>query len=243
MNTKIKLSLITCAVALLTACGGGGGSDTPAVNTAEGMWSGLSSNGAAVAIAVLENGEAWGLASRSNLPVSAIAGTASGNGTSFSATGSEFVFSSNSVGTGSYTGTVAQKQRIQATSSNGSTIDLSYVSDYDQGVTATDIAGSYTLSGRTKLYSITDMPLTIDANGNFSSVDGCFGATGTATPRASGKAIINMTATGTGSCILGNGVVISGVAILDKTTTPHSLFVIALNSGKTDGLVLIGRKN
>ena len=138
---------------------------------------------------------------------------------------------------------MTQKQRIQATSSTGGSVNLAYNYYYDQGVTAADIAGNYTLSGRTQLYSITNMPLTIDANGNFSNVDGCFGVTGRATPRASGKAIIKMTATGTGSCILGNGVSISGIAVLDKSTTPHSLFVIALNSGKTDGLILIGRKN
>lgn len=245
---KIKIGLITCAIAVISGCGGGGGSSTPVVNapvvnTAEGFWQGPSSNGANVGIAILENGETWGIATRNNLPVSAISGTATGNGTSFSASGSEFIFNSNSVGTGTYNGTVTQKQRIQATSNNGSTIDLTYDSEYDLGIAASDIAGSYTLSGRTKLYSITNMPLTIDASGNFSSVDGCFGVTGRATPRASGKAIINMTATGTGTCILGNGVSIGGVAILDKSTTPQTILVIALNSGKTDGLILVGTKN
>ena len=243
MNTKFKLNLITCGTALLTACGGGGGSGSTSVNTAEGLWQGPSSTGANVTVAVLENGEAWGGATIGNTLVSAIAGTATGNATSFSASGSEFVFSSNSVGTGTCTGTVTQKQRIQATSNNGATINLAYNPYYDQGVTAAEIAGNYTLSGRTARYSITNMTFTIGANGSFTIVDNGCTTTGTATPRASGKAIVNVTATGTGTCILGSGVSLSGIAVLDKTTTPNTLSVIALNSGKTDGLVLLGRKN
>lgn len=100
MNTKLKLSLMTCTAAVLTACGGGGGGST-AVNTAEGLWQGPSSTGATVTLAILENGEAWGGATFGKTLASAIAGTASGNGTSFSASGSEFVFRSNSVSTGS----------------------------------------------------------------------------------------------------------------------------------------------
>ena len=235
---------MTCTAAVLTACGGGGGGGrSTAVNTAEGLWQGPSSTGATVTLAILENGEAWGGATFGKTLASAIAGTASGNGTSFSASGSEFVFRSNSVSTGSYSGTVTQKQRIQATSNIGSTINLAYNLYYDQGVTAAEIAGNYSLSGRTTLYSIANMSLTIDTNGNFTIVDGGCTTTGLATPRASGKAIVNVTATGAGNCALGNGVVLSGIAVMDKSTTPNTLSVVALNSGKTDGLVLLGRKN
>ena len=178
-----------------------------------------------------------------NTLVSALAGTASGNGSSFSASGSEFFFASNSVGTGTYSGTVTQKSRIQATSNTGNSINLAYNSYYDQGVTAAEIAGSYTLSGRTARYSISNLNFTIGASGNFTIVDNGCTTTGTATPRSSGKSIVNVSATGTGTCVLGNGVSLSGIAVLDKTVTPNTLYVIALNSAKTDGLVLIGRKN
>jgi hypothetical protein len=241
MNTKFKWGLIACALAGLTACGGGGGSTS--VNTAEGIWQGPASTGATVTVAILENGESWGGATVGNTLVSALAGTASGNGTSFSASGSEFYFSSNTVGSGTMSGTVTAKQRIQATSSTGGSVNLAYISYYDQAVTATDIEGSYTLSGRTARYSIPAMTFTIGSTGNFTIVDNGCTTTGTATPRASGKAIINVNATGTGSCILGNGVTLNGIAVLDKTTTPKTLTFIALNSAKTDGLVLIGRKN
>lgn len=235
------LAITSFSLAMLAACGGGGSGAS--VNTAEGIWQGPSSTGANVTVAILENGESWGGATVGNTLVSALAGTASGNGTSFSATGSEFYFSSNTVGTGTMTGTVTQKQRIQATSSTGGTVNLTYNSYYDQPVTAADIAGSYTLSGRTARYSIPSITFTIGSNGNFTVVDNGCTTTGTATPRATGKAIINVSATGTGSCILGNGVTLNGIAVLDKTTTPKTLTFIALNSAKTDGLVLLGKKN
>lgn len=243
MRNIMKFLMISCSAALLAACGGGGGGGATVVNTAEGLWQGPSSTGANVTVAILENGEAWGGATIGSTLVSALAGTASGTGTTFTASGSEFVFSSNSVGTGSYTGTVTQKSRIQATSSNGSSINLAYNNYYDQAVTAADIAGSYTLSGRTARYAISNLTFTIGSTGNFTIVDNGCTTTGTATPRASGKAIVNVTATGTGNCVLGNGVSLSGIAVLDKTVTPNTLSVIALNSNKTDGLVLLGRKN
>ena len=241
MSRVYKLAITGFSLAMLAACGGGGSGAS--VNTAEGIWQGPSSTGANVTVAILENGESWGGATVGNTLVSALAGTANGNGTNFSATGSEFYFSSNTVGTGTMTGTVTQRQRIQATSSTGGSVNLAYNSYYDQAVTAADIAGRYTLSGRTARYSIPSLTLTIGSTGNFTVVDNGCTTTGTATPRASGKAIINVNATGTGNCILGSGVTLNGIAVLDKTTTPKTLTFIALNSAKTDGLVLIGRKN
>jgi hypothetical protein len=87
------------------------------------------------------------------------------------------------------------------------------------------------------------MTFTIGATGNFTISDSACTTTGTATPRASGKAIVNVSVTGTGNCILGNGVTLNGIAVLDKKTTPQTLMFIALNITKTDGLVLIGQKN
>jgi hypothetical protein len=239
MQTIYKLAISVFAFTWLTACGGGGGS----VNTAEGIWQGPSSTGATVKVAILENGESWGGAILGNSWVSALAGTVNGKDTAFSASGSEFDFTSNTVGTGSLSGTVTQKQRIQATSSTGSTVNLAYNSDYEQAVTAAEIAGSYTLSGRTARYSIPSMTVTIGTTGNFTIVDSACTTTGTATPRPTGKAIVNVSATGTGNCILGSGVSLNGIAVLDKTTTPQTLMFIALNSTKTDGLMLIGKKN
>lgn len=243
MLKRSYLGILCLSALTLSGCGGGGGGGSSA-NTAEGLWQGTSSSGANVTVAVLENGEAWGGATIGNSLVSALAGTASGNGTSFSASGSEFYFTSNTVSSGTYAGTVSQRQRIQATSpSTGSSIDLAYNAYYDQSITAAEIAGSYTLSGRTARYAISNLTFNIAANGAFTIVDNGCTTTGSATPRSAGKSIINVTAIGTGTCVLGNGVSLSGIALLDKATTPNTLYVIALNSAKSDGLVLIGQKN
>ena len=244
MKNSMQLLVAMSIITGITGCGGGGGGGGgTAVNTAEGLWVGPSTSGATVQIAVLENGEAWGGAVIGNTVVSALAGTASGTGTTFSATGSEFAFSTNTVGTGTYTGTVTQKTRIQASGSNGYSINLAYNPYYDQPVSASDIAGNYTMSGRTALYSITNLSVNIGSTGSFTIVDGGCTTTGTATPRAAGKSIVNVTATGAGNCLLGNGVTLKGIALLDKTTTPNSIYMIALNTAKTDGLILLGRKN
>lgn len=239
---KFKKSLSAAALSLLSACGGGGGS--AGVNTAEGLWQGTSSTsaGASVQIVVLENGEAWGGAAVGNTLVSALAGNANGNGTSFSASGSEFNFTTNTFASGTYSGTVTQKSRIQATSTLGNTINLTYNPYYEQSISSADIAGTYLLSGRTAGYSITNLSLTIGPAGNFTVVDGGCTTTGTVTPRAAGKVVANVSFTGVGTCILGNGVTVNGIAVLDKVASPKTLSLIALNAGKTDGMVLIGTK-
>jgi hypothetical protein len=110
MSSICKLAISAFTFSLLAACGGGG--DAVAVNTAEGIWQGPSSTGATVKVAILENGESWGGAIMGNTWVSALAGTATGKDTAFTASGSEFDFGSNTVGTGSFSGTVTHKQCI-----------------------------------------------------------------------------------------------------------------------------------
>lgn len=240
---KSSALLASCCIAFafaLTACGGDG--DTP-VNTAEGLWQGQSSTGANMTVVVLDNGEAWGGTTSGNILVGALAGTATGSGTTFTASGSSFNFVSNRVTAGTYTGTVSERQRIQARSNDGSSIDLAYDPYYDQAVSAADIAGSYTLSGRTARYAIAGLNFTVAADGGFTIVDNGCTTTGSATPRSAGHPVVNVRASGRGTCALGDGVDLSGIALLDKSTTPHTLYVMALNSAKSDGLVLIGRKN
>ncbi len=109
----------------LAACGGGGGTDA-VVNTAEGYWSGTASTGTIASIAILENGDAWGIYASGSTIYGALNGTASGNGTVFSASGKDFNFTSGTVAPGSFTGTVVQKSVINATSNTGSTVSLRY---------------------------------------------------------------------------------------------------------------------
>ena len=109
---------VTAAVAatvLLSACGGGGSDDgqadtgtpPPAATSAEGFWVGKSSTGFDVNLAVLENGDTWGVYARSGVLYGALRGTTtSANGT-LSGTGAEVDLSTGAIGTGAYTGTYA----------------------------------------------------------------------------------------------------------------------------------------
>ena len=80
--------------------------------------------------------------------------------------------------------------------------------------------------------------LTIDSTGGFSLVDDQCTVTGSATPRAGGKNIFNMSASFAGDCLVSGTV--SGVAYLDTATM--QLVALALNAGKTDGLIVVGNK-
>ncbi len=105
MRKTIKVILATASVALLAACGGGGGGGgggTPTAGNAEGFWNGTSSNGYDVAVAILENGETWGIYTSGGVIYGALYGTSSSTGNTFSANGSDYNLTNWTVSSGSY---------------------------------------------------------------------------------------------------------------------------------------------
>ncbi len=239
----LKKSLCSVFVGVLLAACGGGGSDggSTSVNTAEGYWSGPASSGYNVSLAVLENGEAWGIYSSGSTIYGALNGTANGSGTAFTGSGKDFNFVSGTVSAGSFTGTVAQKSRIAATANTGGTVSLTYQSDYDKPASLANLAGTYSGSGRTGRYTFSGS-IPISSTGSFTAVDGACTTTGALTPRSSGKNIFNFTATFVGTCALASGTTVSGVAYLDTTATPYRVLALGLNSDKSDGVVILGTK-
>lgn len=244
---KKSLSMIGLAV-VLTACGGGGGGDdAPAappapVTTAEGFWNGTASTGTTVRVAILENGETWGVYSVGSSIVGALYGqTTSGTGT-LSGSGSDFNIPTRTVTQGSYTGTFTPKSRINIRSSNGATFSAEYRTDYDAAPSLAALAGTFSGTGVSGGSPVQNAPVTISSNGTISvpSSLGC-SASGTAVPRPSGKNIFNVSVTFSGSnCALGNGARTTGIAYYDAPT--RQLLVMALNSGKTDGFIYVGTK-
>ena len=111
------------AALALTACGGGGGGNTatPTVAnaSAEGFWSGISSTGPTVQLAILENGETWGFYTTGSTLVGALYGTTSCSGSSISGTGQDFNFVSRAVSAGTYSGSVSAKSSLTVTTSSG----------------------------------------------------------------------------------------------------------------------------
>jgi hypothetical protein len=239
-----RLTVLATAL-VLGGCGGGGGGGTtaPASTSVEGFWSGTTAGGTQVNLAILENGETWGLYGSSNTVTGALYGNTTTSGNSLSGSGSAFNFVSRTSGAGTYTGAFVQKATISFSASDGTAFSGTYDTSYDQAPSLANVAGTYTgwaVTGGTAAQSAT---VVMDVNGNISSsyVSGnltCV-TSGKATPQASGKNVYNLQVTFTGNyCALGNGTVVNGVA--SYSSTNRQLIAIGLNSAKSDGFIFVG---
>jgi len=247
MFTKIKHMTAIVLATFLVACGGGG--DTPTVNTAEGFWSGPASKGFwdgrsdvyTVSLAVLENGESWGVSYSGSEIYGALNGTATGSGITISASENDFNFWKGTAGTGTFSGTVAAKSKIDAVSNSGGTVSLTYNSDYDKSPSATNLAGNYTATGQSNSTTFTAGNTTITSAGTFTLGDGVCTARGTLSPRTSGKNVYNfaLNFVGAPDCVFANGTMMVGIGFLDTTTTPFRLLAVGLKSDKSNGIVYL----
>ncbi len=231
---------------LITACNGGGDSSTTPVTptpvvTAEGFWSGVSTTGFDVDLAILENGETWGVYSIGNTIYGAVQGATSSSGTTLNGSGKDFDLSAGTVTPGTYSGTFAAKTSINMTFSRGGGLNGTYQPFYDQPASLTSLSGTFTGSGASGNTSSSSVSVGISSLGVVSATDSGCSIAGTVIPRASGKNIFNVSVTFTGTtCALGNGSTANGVAYYDSTT--RQLLVLALNNAKTDGFIYIGTK-
>jgi len=239
---NIKMITALTMTASLVACGGGGDDNTakaPTNASAEGFWTGSTSNNLAATLAILENGETWGFyTTNSGSLAGALYGNTAVSGTSVSGTSLDFY--SGTVNQGSYTGTVSTKDRLTL-STGGTQFNGSYSSVYEQAASLSSLAGTYSgyaLTGRTSAQYVA---ITISSTGKLTAGDANCALNGTATPRASGKNIFNLNATFTGSyCALGNGATVNGIVYYD--TASRSLVAMGLNGSKTDGFIYSGKK-
>ena len=227
----------------MEAVAGGGGGETVSAGTAEGFWSGTSSNGYNVGLIVLENAETWGLYATGNTVTGAFYGNSTGKGTAFSISDSDLDFSTRRLTSGATTGTVSQKAKISGKSNTGVTFDLTYDATYDQPAVLADIVGSYSMTLASLQATENNVQTSISSAGDIVlTKDNCT-ATGKVTPRSSGKNIFNLSLTLSGAnCGSGNGGTVSGIFILDATTTPKSAYFFTLTPTKQDGIIGIGSK-
>ena len=231
------------AAAVLTACGGGGSdgtsttTPTPVAATAEGFWSGTASTGPQVQLAILENGETWGFYTVQGSLAGALYGNTTSNGTSVSGSGLDFY--GGTVKAGNYSGSFSAKNTINLTLASGtstSTFAGKYSTAYDQPASLANLAGTFAGYGLTGKTSTQAISVTISSSGNISAGNSSCSASGTATPRASGKNIFDIKMTFAGNlCALGNGAVTNGIAYYDTST--KQVVVLALNASKTDGFI------
>lgn len=238
----MKRLTVLAAALVLSACGGGGGGETA---SAEGFWVGTTAKGTTVNLAILENGETWGLYGNSSSLTGAVYGITSTSGTSLSGSGYGFDFGTRTSGSGTYTGSVTTKGSISINVSDGTTLTGAYDASYDQPASLTTVAGTYTGWAVTGGIAPQATTVVVDVNGNISSsfVSGSLicSTSGKATPRASGKNVFNVQLTFTGNyCALGNGTVVNGVATYNAAN--RQLITMALNSAKSDGLIYLGTR-
>ena len=241
-----RIALLAATVALV-ACGGGGSGGSsvaaPAVvaASAEGFWNGTGSNGVAMSMVILENGETWGLYGSSSSINGAFFGSTSVNGTSVLISGSAFDFVSRASSSGTLTGSVATKSTLNVVSSAGTTLNAAYNAQYDQTPSMANLAGTYSGQAVTGNTAPQTAIVTISAAGVVSSVGTGCTTSGTATPRATGKNIFNISVTSTGpSCALGNGTVATGIASFNPAT--RQLVSMAMNPAKSDGFIYVGTR-
>lgn len=242
--------LTSISMALLVACGGGGSGGngstaTPAVQTgtAEGFWNGTFSGGSTGSVAILENGETWGLYQSGGNLTGAIFGNTTSTGTTLSGNGMAFNFTSRTSSNSTFTGVIAQKSNITLDAADGSKFSGSYDSSYEQAATLANLAGNYTGKSITAKTAASVVQVSISGSGliSYSETVGNLtcSLTGTAVPRPSGKNIFNVQVTFSGNaCTLGNGSVLSGVATFDITN--KGLIVMATKADKSDGFVFVG---
>ena len=232
------------------ACGGGyresdvSSLPQPTAPPAEGLWTGVTLTGRAVAGLVLEDGSYWLFyTARSNPNI--LAGLIQGTGTSHSGSfGSSNTRDFNLEGAGIRAATM--RGAYTPKKSFGGTIayvtgDIeSFTSTYDgdsESVTnMTQVAGTYA-GLRSDNHQVT---VTVDSAGRLSghTTDGCvFG--GTLSPRAQGNVFQTSVTFGGGACRQGTETV-NGVALYDAAT--HRLYSAALNHAMTSSFLFLGTK-
>lgn len=231
---------------VLTACGGGGGGGSSTNVPIEGVWTGTTSNNYTINLLVLENNEVWnmfGTTSGNNLLVSGFdQGSGSVNGSSVNGSLKEYLN-----GSAPYAVTIAGTA-VAGTSIKGSlaysggsgTFSVAPIPvssfNYDQAAKISDVQGTWTglmLNGRSAI-------VTIGSTGTLSgSNNGCL-FNGTATPRSSGKNVLNISVTfGAAPCAL-PGQTMTGIALSYKTITNQTqLIVAAVDASKSNGTAFL----
>lgn len=171
----------------------------------------------------------------------ALYGTTISSGTTLSGSGKDFNIPTRTVTPGTYSGTFSSKSTIKVTTSQGGILNATYDTLYDQSASLSSLAGTFSGSGVTGTTTAQSATVGISSLGVVTSIGiGC-NATGTTSPRPSGKNVFNVSITFNGTnCALGNGVTTNGVAYYDAVN--RQVLVMALNAAKTDGFIYVGVK-
>lgn len=240
MKTRVLMPALALTLAL-SACGGGGGGDDAPLGTAEGIWGGTTSAGLLTALMVLETGETWGIYAG---PATAglLYGRTSTNNDQVSGSVTDFNLLTAATLPTSYAGTYVPRRFMNLTiSPSGATLAATYDASYDIPVNMLNVAGQYVTELVTAQGLDETANLQVDSSGNVvvtMTQVGC-SAAGTVTPRTSGKAILNLSLTFSGTgCLLPANTLITGVV----QSGSNELAGVGLNADMTQGLLLYAQK-
>lgn len=247
MKRVYKVSLTSLAITLFVACGGGGGGE-PIVNVdPQGLWKGTNSfSNATVNVAVLENGQAWGIYSEGATILGALYGIMSTNGNRVTASGTSFDFGENPSSFNlTLTGTVTAKSEMTL-STVGVTVPLTYQAFYDEEASLSAISGTWSIDHRLVRSGTVETTLltsiSIDESGSFTAeVAPLCDLSGNIVPKNGGKNVYVLTASLVGTSCPSLSLM-PGIVYLDKSVNPNKIFSLALSSNKADGIFVVGTK-
>lgn len=202
----IKPLFTLAAVAALTACGGGTdgppSATTVSTFTPEGHWTGTTNNGWAFNMAILEDGQTWGLYYSGSTIFGAITGKSTWTTNTYAGTGTEFVLPARSLVDSKFSGTFTRKANLTVQSSGGVAVNTSFSPSYDQPASLTAAKGVYSGPGATAKTIVTTQLLTVADNGAITGSSPNCSLSGVLIPRASGKGVFNVFLDRTGTnCI------------------------------------------
>lgn len=236
-----------CATVLLLAGppAGSTGRGAPPIgtpDTAEGFWVATMPSGVNIKWAILDDGDTWGIYDAQGTILGAFHGlTRSANG-ALLGSGRAYDIPSGTVGATRYTGSYIPRQAISLTTAFGLTVNGRYAPTYDEPADPAALAGRYAGEGLSSRQPVIGLQMQVAGDGAFvmTSRENC-AASGTARPRAGGKAIFDVSMYFAGSgCPLGDGVRAEGIAHLG--TASGELFMLALNAARTDGWLYLAQR-
>lgn len=262
---KVKIFTAIAVIPFIAGCGGGGDkpcqqltsagwqacAPAPKPSTAipEGIWGGGTSDGLAVSTLVLENGQYF-IVPTSTSGVGLVEGIMTASGGNFSDP-SAVVYPATDVPvaasvSGSFSaqktlsGTVAASQALSSPFAQGSTgisFNGNYNSLYDSPATIVEAQGTWT--GQTA-GSSAGATLTVAADGTFTGADGSCSFSGSVSPRATGKHVLDGKVTfNTSACILTAGTSMNFEAVVSG----NQLVAAGVTAQRDHAFAIVATKN
>ncbi len=261
MNRCVLAVAAFASLVLVSACGGGGGTDAPPSrppSAAQGLWTGISTAGRTLTGLVFGDGTYYIFYSPANVPAG-VAGVVQGSSATATATavwsstdGVDFNLETPSVQSATVSAGFVTKQSFSGTITFASgakpTFTTAYDIAYEVAPTLTALAGSYTgqVGLSTDAAGVQPATVVMAASGAVSgttrttstNTSAC-SFSGTATPRTDGNAYdVALLFSGV-SCTVSTQR-FAGIAYFNAAT--KKLLVAAPNADRTDGVLFLGTK-